>query len=619
MSFNDGVVKRADLKLREIFLGLKTNIYEIKEYHHEIVLENFTERFLEIEDYFNNQIRPIAYMIKIKLEKPLNYVKHIRSIDFNNIAYNHEGIFLNYEMFNSLIVSRFPEVNILKCSVEHSNGVISIIEVDENTNNTYIHSIKEFIMDMKVGITDVKVVKIKSNGKPLFYTPNVELACTDKKYLFSKRDSEFWFSKVEGIYTGDFTRNDLFFYDAGKSKCYLDFSVWDNIFINLRSNMLLYDTTYISFPLENNIYKFMEKQNLTKSDLISMVEQNKLVVLLPNTESRYDDEILNELYKHNNNSVISKRGINALIAMYLCEMEKNFISSFGNSVEILFQIYNDLKLSKDNNKNMFAEWLVWPLKAKLASYELLNSYSTLKIPTLGANKLFDYINAEDENSKKISFELTVNASNIHIATALKATYFPFNQRNKDSSIYSDQGVASILGNVLNLYNYSTKDEQQQLNRYSELMIRDVNAIRMIDVDNTVKISKFLDKSAKYNTPKTLKHILCDLEKMKDIERKTRISDFNNVIAELGEEKQSLNEKALHYILSGSGILPGIGTITTIFSLVKDLIGEINKIQEVKRKNLIKKVANIETGGKSDNNFVEEVYILDKLSRIAKLR
>lgn len=619
MAYNEGEVRRADLKLRTQFLGLKTDIYEIEEYQHIIQIQNYKDNFQELKEYFEKNICPLGCMITIETEKPKYYLKHISSLAFDNIVQKHEGIFLNKQMFNSLLISKFPEVNIINTRVEHIQGVIAIIEVDEKTDDSNIYPIKDFIMNMKCGYTDAKVVKIKVEGKSSIYIPDVGLACTDKNYLFSKRDSELWFGKAEEIYKGDFIRDDLYFFDKNKSKCYLDFSVWDNININLRSNMLLYDTTYVSLPLGFHIFDFLQKQNISKNDLVEMVEQNKLVVILPNTESRYDREIIDELYNHNSNSVISKRGINALIAMYFCELEKKFLSLFGDSTDLLFQIYKDLKLSKDSNSNILAEWLVWPVKAKLESYELFNSYGPMKLPTLGANRLFDFINEQNENSKNIKFEFTVNSSNIHIATALQATYFPFCIRNKDASVYSDKGVAKILGDVLNLYNYCNKSEQQQINSYTRIMRSNESAIRLLQTDNTVKMNKFLNKSIQYNTPDMLKRILVNLENMNETERRNRISDYNNVIVELGEEKENVPGKTMNYILSGAGFLPGIGTAASIVSLVKDLLGEINKIQEINRKDKIKKAIKTETERKDDKDFLDEVYLLDRLSRIAKVQ
>ncbi|NFO28800.1 hypothetical protein FDB41_10370 [Clostridium botulinum] len=237
------------------------------------------------------------------------------------------------------MISKFFRIDFNKISINHNNGFVVTVEVLNDISLNDELDIKSFIMDMKVGINKVEVNKISKPVDKKIYISDVGLACTDKKYVYSIRDSEFWFDNVEKIYKGELSRENIDIFDKNKSKCYLDFSVWDNVNINIRNNILLYDKIYISFPLESNMSNFLESQRIKKSDLIEMVERDKLAVLLPNTESRYDDKLLMELYSHNPKSIISKRGINALMAMYFCDLEKKYLSNFGDSIDELLYIY----------------------------------------------------------------------------------------------------------------------------------------------------------------------------------------------------------------------------------------------------------------------------------------
>jgi len=63
------------------------------------------------------------------------------------------------------------------------------------------------------------------------------------------RDKRFWFDNVNKIYSGDMTRESLRFFDPDQTKCYMDFGVWQNKNINIRSAVLLYDKVYIAFLL----------------------------------------------------------------------------------------------------------------------------------------------------------------------------------------------------------------------------------------------------------------------------------------------------------------------------------------------------------------------------------
>lgn len=112
---------------------------------------------------------------------------------------------------------------------------------------------------------------------------------------------------------------------------------------------------------------------------------------------------------------------------------------------------------------------------------------------------------------------------------------------------------------------------------------------------------------KYSTPIVLKRILKNLSELDSMQRTERISEYNNLIAEIGKEKITLG-KSLNYILSGVGFIPIIGTGASIISLLLQLLEDSG----VKRKMVKKK---IESGSSS---IADEVYLLDKLSRVAKI-
>lgn len=273
--YNCGSVKRDDLHLRLKYYGLKTKIYFIGSQHYVIHILNYHEIYDEIKDDFEHNIRRITSWVEVVKEKPVNIIEEIEPL--TNVAYKNQGIFLTHRMFVSLLVSRFPNVNFVSVKVEHVNGAVVRIFVDIETKKEDIECIKEFVMEMKIAFTEVKVEKVNSANK-ILYDSDVGLACTDKKFKFSVEDSEFWFDNVEKIYSGEITKEALRFYDTNKTKCFLDFSVWENRNINIRSTVLLYDTVYISFPLGIHFESFLEQQHLTMKDLQTMVERNKLVI-----------------------------------------------------------------------------------------------------------------------------------------------------------------------------------------------------------------------------------------------------------------------------------------------------------------------------------------------------
>lgn len=95
--------------------------------------------------------------------------------------------------------------------------------------------------------------------------------------------------------------------------------------------------------------------------------------------------------------------------------------------------------------------------------------------------------------------------------------------------------------------------------------------------------------------------------MDTVQQNKKISEYNNLIAEIGKEKITSNN-ILNYILSGVGFIPEIGTAASIISVILQLLENFG----IKR-NIVKK--KIETGNATT---ADEVYLLDKLSRVARI-
>lgn len=395
--YDCGGVKRADLRLKTKYYGIKTKIYLIEKNHYTVQLLNFLDMFDAIKEDFNYTIRSVGDWVELTSQKPDSFIAEVEPL--TNIAHNNEGIFLTSEMFQSLLISRFPKVDFVSVRVEHQNGPNIIISVAGDTNDADAAAIQVFVQELKNAFVTVTVEK-DSTSKNVLSNKKVELACIDKNFAFSIADSEFWFDNVEKIYSGEVCKENLRYFDGSTTKCYMDFSVWNNENINIRSNALLYDTVYLSFPLEDHIDEFLQQQNLKVQDLEEMVERNKLVILLPNTESRYDKKVIDRLYQINNNAVVSKRGINALMAMFYCELEKKYLSFWEDNDNILEAICEDCIKSSDSRMKVLYDWLIWPIKARRDSYELLTSYSPMKLPSIGVNRLFGGVRKEYAESRR---------------------------------------------------------------------------------------------------------------------------------------------------------------------------------------------------------------------------
>lgn len=599
-----GGIKRADIKLRQKYYGLKTKIYLIDPHHYAIQILNYAELYDQIKKDFDYNIRYIGDWVELVNEKPIAYIMEVEPLA--NIASKNEGIFLTHQMMESLLVSRFPNIKIYSIRVEHNSGVTLIIAVDEAVQDREADAIKQFIAEMKNGYTKVEFEKVNSSKKEI-YISDVGLACMDKNYDFSVDDAEFWFGNVENIYAGKMKLDDLRFYKSNETKCYMDFSVWDNQNINIRSNTLLYDKIYLSFPLGGHYHDFLEQQRLTPRDLEELVERDKVVIMLPNTERRYDRNIVNRLHQINKNSVVSKRGINAVMAMFYSELERRYMSFWQGNENVLESMCMELVQSEDKRMKTMLKMLLWPIQAKTDSYELLMSYSPLKLAGIGANTLFENLFDDTQRGKNIKFELIANSNSIHIASALKAIYFPFHM-SCDRGNYSDFTVAEILGNVINAYQYPSVGQTEQINAYSSLLRKEENTLYLLDINNSIELRHFIDYSERYQTTHTLKNILQQLIDLDTNERRAKILEYNNLVAEIGKEKLNPKQTAVNYLLTGTGFLPGVGTVASWISLLLQLLNDLKAKERLARHNIANNKSSID----------EDVYLLDKLSRVARL-
>lgn len=602
--FDCGSIKRADLKLRTKYYGIKTKIYLIEYRHYAIQILNYLDMYDEIKKDFNYSIRCMGDWVDLIKNEPSNIIEEVPPL--SNIAHNNEGLFLTNETFQCLMISKFPNVTLLNIEIVHTINVKVIITVGNDTTDADIESLKRFVFELRNGFSDV-IVQKSDVGQPLSNT-KVNLACTDKRFEFSKTDSSFWFDNVEKIYSGEIDRKQLRFFDGSTTKCYMDFSVWENENMNIRSNALLYDTIYLSFPLADHMDTFLAQQHLSVADLEELVSRNKLVILLPNSESRYDAKTIERLYQVNKNSVVSKRGINALMAMFYCELENNYLLFWQENKDALEYLCKECIKSTDPKAKIIYDWLMWPIVAKQESYELFTSYSPLKMPSIGANTLFDAIqkNAEKPNHS-LDFELTANSNAIHIATALKATYFPFAVKGRDGIAYSDVTVANILGNILNAYQHSSVEEYNSIKTYGEILEKERTTIYLLKSDNSVSMKNILDYAQRYKTSQTLRQIISDLSKLDEAQRNARITEYNNQIAEIGKERFGAANIS-NYVLGAAGFFPVVGYIASAISILIQAVKDLGIHRHSVEKRIIDGKATIK----------DDVYLLDKLSRVAKI-
>jgi len=288
-----------------------------------------------------------------------------------------------------------------------------------------------------------------------------------KNSVAVNRDTELWFDCHKQIYRGEMRLEDLPCAEGKKNvtRCYINCTTWNHPNLNIRTLVLLYDQIFMAFPFRENLDSFCEEQQIGWKDIVELVGRGRLVIVCTSDESRYDMELIDTLYRVNSAGVVTRRGVNAIYATYFRVLHNSSINMWSMYDDSM-ATFEGLQGSDIGQK--ISDIILWPYRALENSFECLSFYQPYKVASIGPNNLFmrDHENSVDVINAK--FELTVNTDTILLASALQATYFPFEQvSNKTGDVYSDAKATEVLGILLNHYRYPLSYDNEQSKRFAD--------------------------------------------------------------------------------------------------------------------------------------------------------
>lgn len=623
MIVQDGTVQRNDLKLRIVNPGLKTEIYKMNSYEYIIYCMNYKGDFKELYNNFNKYIRQVGTNVILDNKKPVKYLNKINKIPLSNVVNEFNASCITMNDLNDFIQSKFFDVDILNiCTPKVGIDFEILIEVSNKTKKSRIDAMKKYLSTIDLGTDKIEVKSIMDNNKKSednkvnkssFDVMNLSI---NKELPFTVDEANFWIENAEKIYKGKFTRSELPFYRENTSKCFLDCSIFENI--NLRNVLLLYDTVFIALPIEEHLFEFFEQQDITAKELLELIEMGKLVILLPNLENRYDKKLVLEAYNLNPNSIIGRRGINSLLAAYLNETKNQYENRLPKIYDIASDIYMEGKMKNNLELINLARLLAWPITSAADSFSYLNRNGPLSVSNFGVNNIVNNYIFKDDNEDKIKFEFLINATSIHISSALKATYFPFNEYKNNQLKYSDRVISNILGNFLRFYWYDATNIQNIKNIQSQ---NKSNFLNLFASKKNISISKVAMLADDYNTPCKFKEILFNLDKMEEKQRKIKIKEYNDILFDINQTRTSESHKIFKFMLGGADFLPLSYPVSIVLSSLGLISEKIISTDEMKKKMKIKSIEKcIEQNGPYINKQnPEDIYILDKISSVATLK
>jgi len=611
----EGQVRRVDLRFRSAYPYIPTKIFQLDEHEFVIAIIGEWPDFEKLKKEFNYRIKSATTPVNLVCAVPEHYKQELKAISDSDIINNYSGFSFTNSQLDALIPSLLPRFDYQGVEADHSNQTTKyyfkgpIKEEDiEYIHNTLIKLELPYkptnCTQKNDQSSEHRTIKKTVSGRATSHEVMSMRHYTKYDNLnlpYLKRDDEFWFDNIEKIYSGEFKKDNLFFWDKNSASCYLDLSVFKNI--NIRNHILLYDKIYMTLPL-GAVDSLLQQHNISRHELLWLIENNRLVILNVQPDSRLDSNFLREAYERNPKGVISRRSVAALCAIDLIELNENYIF---NEIIKETKIEDGLReISSSDYGNALLNFIYWPKSALRKSFERLLLGGPMSISTYGVNQILE---KACQDNKKLQFEYSVASRNAHLAHALGATYFPF----VTDKGYSDAPFSTILGNTLNVYKTCNFDNfesyirviSNQLNsNISQNIFETLNINDFIDIQEFVSCSDIIrDKSIGLSLVKKLSELPLS-------EREEEILKYNNAVLDFSKRKTRF-ESTISTALDIASILPPVEIVIKVISILRKSYPKLEELYS----NIIDNAVSIKEL-ECDRNNVKYLY---QINSIAKLK
>lgn len=638
-----GNVKRDDFRLRTKYPYLKTRIFYFGDYNYGIYIENLNNypflNFNELQDEFDNRIRILGNPTKIIDKMPEQYIEEIETIKDSKMAENFEGVFFTQSSFVNFLKAKYNNYEIVDVRTDFEKQKFIVILDYENEHQKEMLQVElnKLVLSFDFEIEKFNKRESNSSNSNNDFGSSILNAYTKidnilqipaynmqpVKLEFIKRDESLWFENIDKVYSGDFTKENLKFFDKDKTSCFVDYTGAPNI--DIRNVLLMYDNIYLTIPFKDK-NELLFNNTFSKEDLFLLIEKNRVKLINIQPEERLDTDILKEAYQIQPNSVINRRALSLLSIIDFYDMNKN---SIFNDTELI-PVFNDIAkgISKELNVPMqeILQFINWPQQALRESFEFFNSNGIFAYGYMGINNLIQDKLSKILN-KDLTLEFTMTSHNIHLANALNATFFPsflYDEKGKQNSF--EAPYSNLMGALLNFYKYASRDTIASLANIENLKLNKqslVSPVDIFDVNTYVSFEEFEKYTSSSTVRNRLNVLFNKLANMNIEERKLEVKRYNELISEF----QKKNKMKL--ILSDAtsdllgGIVPTILTgniipliIFSIFNsnLIKGLITRSAQYQYIQDA-----IKNLNLYIRKQEGNLSDIDILSQINRVAKIK
>lgn len=630
MYYADDEIRRTDLELRCWYPELETEIYKKGMFCYEIRCVDYAGDFELLRKTFEQKIRKLASPVTLSQARPVEYEEKLEQIPFENPVQGFRASVSTKPEVRAFVEAKYSDVELIDI-VHHPGADYTVdIFVGNKTDPETMKEMESFLKQV-LGTDTIRVQKkerkevskeLENEKESVVLDPFIPFLDNNslgyhRELAYSAEEADYWFSNAEAIYGNQISRSDLPYFRDGQKNFFMDCSVSEDL--DIRNALFLYDTVYLGMPMEKYLDSFLSYQRMTRKELIELVDMGKVVIVLTGAEKRYDAALLNEAYQATSLGVVGRRGANILMASYFSDLEKRYAGHFPGIYDCAKEMYRFSRKNQDNNLLMTADLISFPLRAKARSFEYLNKDGLLSLTAFGANTMLQEMLTDSlKETGDLDLFLGAYAGPLHLSMALNASYFPVSMlKEQGKNPGTDMCLAAIMEQMLSFYWYN-KDQFAYLQESRNT--KDLDQLKLFECEPSLSVLDVARSADDWHTPDLFGKILESIARLPVKKQNEKIREYNHLLFELA--KLPSGTSVIDMIMTGAGYLPlpdGASTAMNVLDILRKVVSGQEDVKELAEKKELKKKLKKIDRKETSSEMVEDIYLLDKIYRVARLK
>lgn len=449
--------RRVDVRVRAAHPHIQTEIHEISPHHHIIFVSEDQLSEAEYKQEFDMRVTPVALRIEFSNSRPVNS-ELLPAIADADLFLDFEGLIQTGHDFDMALQALFPAAPKLTGSQIREDGVLEFwfeTEIPEPLRqqvldflDTHI-DLRDVEIQIRKGVEEAGATREKQNdGHTLRNRP---LLLRGSVPSFAREEEEWWYGKISEVARGTISKEALLSKKFTGASCYIHASMPG---IDIRQALLGFDTIYLEPPIEDILdllETFWDRQQITKEDLLYLIERDRVRIVMSQPEERCDVRLLEAAKERNPEGVLGRRKTAAMVLSDIVDTDRSYLFSKPELAKELQQVIGRLADNANTSKSEVARNLLFPRFARRSWVGAFQDLGTLGIEPYGQGGQFAEAWKRHHADSKLdpSLEAYTFGHDIHMAHALGATFLPHG--NGDDYVNSWILPMQLMGDRLNFY------------------------------------------------------------------------------------------------------------------------------------------------------------------------